>query len=107
MNKMFLINYFNSPAIKWFCQTIFFIILMATVTPVLSAKDHLLLAKVTVDEAVRNVNKNQKNRVLGAKTETIEGREVHVIKTLSEKGRIRNRRVDAETGKAMKKNRKR
>jgi hypothetical protein len=107
MYKILLIDYFKSALSKWFYQYILLIILIANGTPVFSATDHLLLAKVTVDEAVRNVSKNQKNRVLGAKTETIEGREVHVIKTLSEKGRIRNRRVDAETGRAMKKNRKR
>lgn len=104
---MLLIRYFKKFSGKGLCQWIFLLISIANVMPVFSATDYLLLAKVTVDEAVRNVSKNQKNRVLGAKTELIEGREVHVIKTLSKKGRIRNRRVDAETGKALKKNRKR
>jgi hypothetical protein len=61
----------------------------------------LVLAKVSVDEAARKVADDKKSRVLGAKTEVIEGREVHVIKTLSDEGRVQNEKVDAETGKPL------
>lgn len=107
MYKKPLSSYINSAPGKWFCQYIFFILLIAYVTPGFAAMDQLFLAKVSVDEAARNVNKDRRSRVLGAKTKIIEGREVHVIKTLSNKGRIRNRRVDAETGKTLKNNNKR
>ncbi len=63
--------------------------------------DLLVLAKVSVDEAARKVADDKKSRVLGAKTEVIEGRKVHVIKTLSDEGRVENEKVDAETGKTL------
>ncbi len=63
--------------------------------------DLLVLAKVSVDEAARKVADDKNRRVLGAKTEVIEGREVHVIKTLSDKGRVENEKVDAETGEPL------
>jgi hypothetical protein len=107
MYKRFLFSYINSVPRKWLFQAVFFIVFVANVTPGFAAMDQLYLAKVSVDEAARRVNKNQKNRVLGAKTKIIEGREVHVIKTLSDKGRIKNRRIDAETGKALNKGKQR
>jgi hypothetical protein len=75
----------------------------SAIFPVFAATDQIFLAKVSVDEAARNVNRDQRNRILGAKTKIIEGREVHVIKTLSNQGRIRNRSIDAQTGKTLKK----
>lgn len=64
---------------------------------------YLQLAKVSVDEAARKVADDKKSRVLGAKTEVIKGREVHVIKTLSDEGRVENEKIDAETGKPVNK----
>ena len=90
----------NTAKIKFYL-TFLLILFMANSMPGFAAEKPLYLAKVSVDEAVRKVNKNQKSRVLGAKTKIIEGRKVHVIKTLSNKGRIKNRRVDAETGKPL------
>ena len=107
MYKRLFFSYINGVPSKWFFQAIFFVIFVANTTPGFAAVDHLYLAKVSVDEAARRVNKNQKDRVLGAKTKIIEGREVHVIKTLSDKGRIKSRRIDAETGKALNKGNKR
>ncbi len=85
--------------------TIFFLLSFLTIHTAYSfaESDLLVLAKVSVDEAARKVADDKKSRVLGAKTEVIEGREVHVIKTLSDKGRVENEKVDAETGKTLEK----
>ena len=93
------VNYLNAFSLIW--------LLTATVASNFAVADQIYLAKVSVDEAARNVNKDRRSRVLGARTKIIDGREVHVIKTLSDKGRIKNRRVDAETGKTLKKNNRR
>jgi hypothetical protein len=101
MLKTFLIKVIHLQAFS----LIWFLVVIAT--PGFAVADQLYLAKVSVDEAARNVNKDRRSRVLGARTKIIDGREVHVIKTLSDKGRIKNRRVDAETGKTLKRNNKR
>jgi uncharacterized membrane protein YkoI len=62
------------------------------------ASAEITLAKVTLDEATRQVLKEGKKRVLGATTETINGREVHIIKVLTPDGRIQHFKIDAETG---------
>jgi hypothetical protein len=56
------------------------------------------VARVNLDEATRKILSNEKNRVLGATTLIIDGREVHVIKVLTPDGRIRHYKIDAETG---------
>ncbi len=83
--------------------TIFFLLSFLTIHTAYSftESDLLVLAKVSVDEAARKVADDKKSRVLGAKTEVIKGREVHVIKTLSDEGRVQNEKVDAETGKPL------
>ncbi len=62
------------------------------------ADSELLLTRVSLDQATHQVIKEYKFRVLGAHTEIIDGREVHVIKVLTADGHIRHYRIDAETG---------
>lgn len=58
-------------------------------------------AMVSLDEATKHVRQDSRNKVLGAKTETIEDRKVHVIKILTPDGRIQHLRIDAETGRSL------
>ena len=65
------------------------------------AETESMLARVSLDEATRQILKDGKTRVLGAATETIDGREVHVIKVLTPDGRIHHYKIDAETGASV------
>lgn len=61
----------------------------------------LLLARISLDQATKQVIGNGKNRVLGAQTINIDGRDVHVIKVLTPDGRIHHYKIDAETGAVL------
>jgi uncharacterized membrane protein YkoI len=56
---------------------------------------------ISLDEATKQIIKNDGNRVLGAETELINGKEVHVIKVLTPDGRIQHYKIDAETGEII------
>lgn len=58
-----------------------------------------LREQVSLDEAVRIVRERSGGRILRAETQRQNGRAVHRIRVLSEDGRVRNYRVDAETGR--------
>ena len=61
---------------------------------------------ISLDQATKQVIENEKNvRVLGAETEIIDGREVHVIKVLTPDGRIQHYKIDAETSEITNLNR--
>lgn len=62
------------------------------------AEEKLDIARVSLDEATRQILKQGNKRVLGATTEIIEGREIHIIKVLTPDGRILHYKIDAETG---------
>ncbi|MFZ2168338.1 MAG: PepSY domain-containing protein [Methylococcaceae bacterium] len=57
---------------------------------------------ITLDQATKLIIDNNHNRVLGAETELIDNREVHVIKVLTPDGHIRHYKIDAETGELIK-----
>lgn len=78
------------------------LLLLLVATCICQADDSILLARVSLDEATQNILSDGKNRVLGASTEIIDGKEVHVIKVLTPDGHILHVKVDAETGKAIK-----
>jgi len=63
----------------------------------------LIAAKTeeAADEAAKKVISGSNKRVLGAQTEIIDGREVHVIKVLTPDGRIQHYLIDAETGEII------
>jgi hypothetical protein len=55
-------------------------------------------SNISLDQATKQVIDNEGNiRVLGAETEIIDGKEVHVIKVLTQDGRIQHYKIDAET----------
>lgn len=60
-----------------------------------------LLASINLDEATKKILKGSNVRVLGAKTEVIEGKKVHIIKFLTEDGRIQYEKIDAESGRLL------
>ena len=62
------------------------------------AEPYLLLTRVNLDQATHQIIKESNFKVLGAHTEIIDGKEVHVIKVLTPDGHIRHYRIDAETG---------
>jgi len=60
--------------------------------------------RISLDQATKQIIKNNSNiniRVLGAETEIIDGREVHVIKVLTPAGRIQHYKIDAEIGEII------
>lgn len=65
------------------------------------AADEMIVARVSLDEATQKILSNGHNRVLGASTEIIDGKEVHVIKVLTPDGRILHFKIDAETGELI------
>lgn len=56
------------------------------------------LARVSLQEATQKILSDSNKRVLGATTEIIDGREVHIIKVLTPDGHILHYKIDAETG---------
>ncbi|MGR9054083.1 MAG: PepSY domain-containing protein [Gammaproteobacteria bacterium] len=61
----------------------------------------LAFSYVSLDEATRQVRQDSSKKVLGAKTESIDGKDVHVIKVLTPDGRIQNLKIDAESGRLL------
>lgn len=57
---------------------------------------------VSLDEATKKVMTEFTSKVLGAKTEEVEGQLLHVIKILTEDGRVQHLKVDASTGDIIK-----
>jgi hypothetical protein len=58
--------------------------------------------RISLDQATKQVIKNNSSiRVLGAETEIIDDKEVHVIKVLTPDGRIQHFKIDAETGEII------
>lgn len=60
-----------------------------------------LLAYVSLDEATKQIIDGTYNKVLGAQTELIDGKEVYIIKVLTPDGRIQYYKIDAETGQLV------
>lgn len=53
----------------------------------------------SLDSVVKRIRKETNSRVLSAETRSIEGRRVHVIRVLTEDGRVKRLRVDANNGR--------
>jgi uncharacterized membrane protein YkoI len=53
---------------------------------------------ISQDEAVRRAERRFNARVVKAETRTVDGRKVHVLRLVSDDGRVFTVRVDAETG---------
>jgi hypothetical protein len=57
-----------------------------------------VLTGVSLDQATRQILSIANNTVLGATTEIIDGKKIHVIKVLGSDGWIKFYKIDAETG---------
>jgi uncharacterized membrane protein YkoI len=80
-------------------KTLFFwVLLIWQLNGIVRADPQLLLAKISLEEATRQILKDGNKRVLGASTQVINGHEVHIIKVLTPDGRIQHYKIDAETG---------
>jgi uncharacterized membrane protein YkoI len=53
---------------------------------------------ITLDQATKDVTEGTESKVLSAETKTVKDKKIHVIKILTEKGRIQHIKIDAETG---------
>ncbi|MGR8979707.1 MAG: PepSY domain-containing protein [Gammaproteobacteria bacterium] len=62
------------------------------------AGPEMLLVRISLDQATKQVLGRGDYRVLGAQTTVIDGREIHIIKVLTPDGRIQYFKIDAETG---------
>jgi uncharacterized membrane protein YkoI len=59
------------------------------------------VAYITLDDATKQIIEGTYNKVLGAQTELIDGKDVHIIKVLTPDGRIQYYKIDAETGQLV------
>ncbi|TRW92865.1 PepSY domain-containing protein [Candidatus Methylobacter oryzae] len=64
------------------------------------AEDNLP-ASISLDEATKHIIEGTYNKVLGAQTELIDGKEIHIIKVLTPDGRIQYYKIDAQTGQLV------
>jgi len=66
------------------------------------AEEILVPTPISLDQATKQIIKNDsKLKILGAETEIIECKLVHVIKVLTPDGRIQHFKIDAETGEII------
>jgi Peptidase propeptide and YPEB domain. len=63
--------------------------------------EHTMLAYISLDDATKQIIDGTYNKVLGAQTEVVDGKEVHVIKVLTPDGRIQYFKIDAQTGQLI------
>jgi uncharacterized membrane protein YkoI len=75
-----------------------FFLLALCLTPLAYAVEGV----ISLDQATSKVIQQNNGKVLGARTESLEGRVIHVIKILTRDGRIQHVKVDAETGQVSK-----
>ena len=75
------------------------IILFTLFLQISFAKTEEDIAPITLDQATKAVTKGTESKVLSAETKTVKDKKIHVIKILTEKGRIQHIKIDAETGK--------
>ena len=74
------------------CLSLLLFVLLFTVSGV-------LLARVSLDEAVESVRNQHNGRVLSAETQRQNGAVIHVIKLLNNKGRVKQIRIDSADGR--------
>lgn len=74
------------------------LLLIITLSNTCFGGDSTDIAPISLHEATQKILREGNKRVLGASTEIIDGRAVHVIKVLTPNGRILYFKIDAETG---------
>lgn len=58
-------------------------------------------SSISLDEAVSRIRERTNGRILAADTLQVEGRRIHRIKVLTERGRVRRLQVDAASGRRV------
>ena len=56
---------------------------------------------VSLEDVIKQVMQDPKNKILAAKTELAEGKKIHVVKVLTPTGHIQYIKIDATTGKNL------
>ncbi|MGR9086617.1 MAG: PepSY domain-containing protein [Gammaproteobacteria bacterium] len=74
------------------------LVLMLLISQPSWGEANTLMVRISLDQATKKIIGNGRNRILGAQTAVIDGREVHIIKVLTPDGRIQYFKIDAETG---------
>lgn len=77
------------------------LLLLLSLSNLVQANGLVLVSLVSLDEATKIVRQDKAKKILGAKTETIDGRDIHIIKVLTPDGRVQQIRVDAQSGKLL------
>lgn len=75
-----------------------YLLILIALSRTSQADNKLKIARISLHEATQTILSKGNNRVLGAMTEVIDGREVHIIKVLTPDGHILHYKIDAETG---------
>lgn len=85
-------------------KQLFFIVAVVATTPVWAneSMSSWLVAALDRDAAAEIVRNKQTGRILEVKTKEQAGKEIHIIKVLTNDDRVKLYRVDAETGKIIK-----
>lgn len=76
-------------------------LLFFCLTPVSFAGAEIFLTVLSLDQATKKIIKGNDSKVLAAKTQSIDGNKVHIIKILTQDGRVQTIRVDANSGKII------
>ncbi len=79
-----------------------FFLLFFLFTQTVFAEQEILLSALNLDQATKQVTEANQSKVLGATTEIIDGKKVHIIKILTSDGRVQYLKVDESTGKTIK-----
>lgn len=56
---------------------------------------------ITLEDVIKQIMQDPKNKILAAKTEVLEGKKIHVVKVLTPSGHIQYIKIDAATGKNL------
>lgn len=75
-----------------------FLLTFSLISTAFSAEKPAPELEFDLDQATKQIITENNYKVLGAKTDIIEGKKTHVIKVLTEDGRVQNLKIDAETG---------
>ncbi|MCK5120593.1 MAG: PepSY domain-containing protein [Methylococcales bacterium] len=66
------------------------------------AGNELVFSMLSLDQATKKIIDATQSKVLGAKTEQVEGKKIYVIKVLTIDGRVQHIKVDADSGEILK-----
>lgn len=76
-----------------------------TMLPGFAAEEPLPQA-VTLEDVIKQVMQDSRNKILAAKTELVDGKKIHSVKILTAIGHIQYIKIDAATGKNLDKPKK-